>query len=242
MDGAVMASDGTPLSFDLDTGISGTVYVRAIDTNRDPLNLGLDILSVDYLAIRVRNGAAEPLAGSAPTQLVATAASHNSVLLTWSDNTGNEGGFRVERADGSGAFAEVMSTAPNSGATASFTDTGLSGNTTYRYRVRAFKGSEVTAYSNEASDTTDPAPQVSLSVNGYKVKGIQHADLLWSGTETANVVIFRNGAPLTLDPVDAIDDGAHTDNIGNKGAGSYTYQVCETGSGAACSGEESIVF
>jgi PKD repeat protein len=242
MDGAVMASDGTPLSFDLDTGISGTVYVRAIDTNRDPLNLGLDILSVDYLAIRVRNGAAEPLAGSAPTQLVATAASHNSVLLTWSDNTGNEGGFRVERADGSGAFAEVMSTAPNSGATASFTDTGLSGNTTYRYRVRAFKGSEVTAYSNEASDTTDPAPQVSLSVNGYKVKGVQHADLLWSGTGTANVVIFRDGDPLPLIPEDAVDDGAHTDIIGNKGAGSYTYRVCETGDGAACSGEETIVF
>ena len=41
-------------------------------------------------------------------------------------------------------------------------------------------------------------------------------------------MISRNGSTL----VTTSNDGFHTDNIGTKGGGSYTSQVCETNGGA----------
>lgn len=67
----------------------------------------------------------------------------------------------------------------------------------------------------------------------YKVRGIQHADLTWDGADGDNVGVYRNG---TLLPSTA-NDGAYTDNTGQKGGGSATYKVCEAGDGAPCSGE-----
>jgi hypothetical protein len=63
----------------------------------------------------------------------------------------------------------------------------------------------------------------SLSAIGYKVKGLQKADLTWSGTTSANVDVYRNDTLI----VTTANDGFHTDNINAKGGGSYTYKVCE---------------
>lgn len=81
--------------------------------------------------------------------------------------------------------------------------------------------------------------KISLSASGYKVKGTQHADLTWSGTDpnVANVDVFRDGALLTT----TANDGSHTDNIGKKGGGSYTYKVCEAGT-STCSNEATVTF
>ena len=80
------------------------------------------------------------------------------------------------------------------------------------------------------------APAISLSVVGYKVKGIRTADLTWSGA-TGGVRILRDGTQLTTGP----SAGTYTDNIGGKGTGSFTYKVCETG-GSRCSNDVTVVF
>jgi len=83
-----------------------------------------------------------------------------------------------------------------------------------------------------------PPPSFTLSGFGYKVKGVQHANLSWSGTDLAgNVVIQRNGVPV----VTTLDDGAHVDNIGKKGGGSYQYKICESGT-SNCSNIITIIF
>ncbi len=94
--------------------------------------------------------------------------------------------------------------------------------------------------SNSATDSitiTVQSPPVqgaiTLTVDTYKVRGIQHADLTWDGADGDNVGVYRNG---TLLPSTA-NDGAYTDNTGQKGGGSATYKVCEAGDGAPCSGE-----
>jgi PKD repeat protein len=79
---------------------------------------------------------------------------------------------------------------------------------------------------------------IGLSVTAYKVKGLQKADLSWSGATTTNVDVWRNNAKIVSTP----NDGAYTDNIDNRGSGSYTYMVCEAGSTTACSDPVTVNF
>ena len=78
---------------------------------------------------------------------------------------------------------------------------------------------------------------ISLTVTGYKVKGVQMADLAWSGATSANVDVIRNDSKVAT----TANDGSHTDNINSRGGGSHTYQVCEAGT-STCSSEVTITF
>ena len=91
---------------------------------------------------------------SAPTNLVATAASGTRIDLTWTPSTDNVSvaSYRVERCQGAGCTLYVKLATVFS---PSFTDTGLTPNTTYQYIVRAVDGSSnLGDYSNEAAATT----------------------------------------------------------------------------------------
>src|SRR5262249_34237742 len=68
----------------------------------------------------------------APTALVATIVTPNQIRLIWTDNSGNETGFEIERKSGSAAFARIATVGANTG---TFTDGSLAPNTTYTYRV-----------------------------------------------------------------------------------------------------------
>ena len=77
---------------------------------------------------------------------------------------------------------------------------------------------------------------IDLSATGYKIKGVQHADLSWSGA-AGDFVVTRDGTTTVYSG----SGTSYTDNINAKGGGSYTYQVCETGT-AICSATVSVVF
>lgn len=82
-----------------------------------------------------------------------------------------------------------------------------------------------------------PAGDFTLNTSGSKIKGSQQVALTWSGATTANVDVLRNGAKITT----TANDGAHTDAIGAKGGGTYTYVVCEAGT-TTCSNPSTVVF
>jgi hypothetical protein len=72
--------------------------------------------------------------------------------LTWTNNSTNEDGFKIERATGTtGTFAQIAITGANA---TSYSDSGLADATTYCYRVRAFNTAGDSAYSNVACGTT----------------------------------------------------------------------------------------
>jgi hypothetical protein len=52
------------------------------------------------------------------------------------------------------------------------------------------------------------------------------------------VDVYRNGTLITT----TANDGFYTDNTGQRGKGSYTYQVCEAGSSTECSNEADVNF
>ena len=120
---------------------------------------------------------------AAPSGLSATALSSTRIDLAWTDNSDNETGFKVERKKvGTTSFAQVGIVGPN---ITSFSNaTGLTANTQYIYRVRAYLGTTLnSAYSDEASATTQPlpptAPALILPASGSTVS-ILTPTLDWS--------------------------------------------------------------
>jgi len=95
---------------------------------------------------------------AAPGNLVANVISSSRVDLTWADNSTSEDGFEVERCAGAScaSFAKVAQTGANA---TIYSDTTVSGATSYSYRVRAFNAGGPSDYSNVASVTTPQAPQ-----------------------------------------------------------------------------------
>jgi hypothetical protein len=170
----------------------------------------------------------------APSNLSAVADSSSQISISWLDNSNNESGFRIERSLNGSSWSEIDTVASNIN---SYTDTGLSSETTYYYQVNAFNANGDSAYTNSTSATTDVAAAIFLSANGYKVKGRHNVNLTWSGA-TSLVDIYRDGNLITTATA---NDGFYTDNIGAKGGATYVYQVCETAS-AVCSNEFTVNF
>ena len=86
-----------------------------------------------------------------PTNLSASSKSTTEINLSWTDNSDNEDGFKLERKGLGGAYTEIKTLAAN---TTSYSDTGLNANTTYYYRIRAYNSYGYSDYSNEANATT----------------------------------------------------------------------------------------
>jgi len=108
-----------------------------------------DMAAFDLMGYTIASGNAVPPA--APSNLTATATSSSVIRLNWSDNSGDETEFRVERKFAGGVFQDIGAAQANS---TSIDVTDFSPSTTVTFRVRARNGSGDSAYSNEATATT----------------------------------------------------------------------------------------
>ena len=120
---------------------------------RDSVHAGAGWV-MQMVAFRAAGGIADTQAPTAPTNLVATAASSRQINLTWTASTDNVGvtGYRVERCQGAGCttFAQI-----GTATTAELQRTGLTAATSYSYRVRAKDAAgNLSGYSATASATT----------------------------------------------------------------------------------------
>jgi len=99
---------------------------------------------------------------AAPSDLDASAVSSTEISLTWTDNSSNEDGFRVERSDYSGGgYIEINTVGPG---VTYYQDYGLQPLTKYYYRVCAYNAYGNSAYSNEDDEETlEPAAGYSRS-------------------------------------------------------------------------------
>ncbi len=89
---------------------------------------------------------------SAPSGLIATVISSSQINLSWTDNSANETGFEIWRKTGAGGTYSAIDTVAANVTT--YANTGLDGNTTYYYKVRAYNGGGYSGFSNEAYATT----------------------------------------------------------------------------------------
>lgn len=84
------------------------------------------------------------LRGVLPTNLQASAVSGKQINLSWRDNSDDEEGFSIERADG-GYFSEIAVVPANE---ESYQDTTCSPLRAYTYRIRTHKGDTFSLYSD----------------------------------------------------------------------------------------------
>ena len=128
-------------------------------------------------------GSGGPTVPAAPSNLSAVATSSSQINLTWTDNSANEDGFKIERKIGLGAYIQIATV--GAGIT-SYPDTGLAASTTYSYRVRAYNSAGDSAYSNVASATTTAgsSPPVAPSNLSATTASSSQINLTWLDNST----------------------------------------------------------
>jgi hypothetical protein len=171
---------------------------------------------------------------AAPANLAGTAVSASQINLTWQDNSSNETGFTLQRstrnADGTWtAWAGVGSPAANA---TSFSNTGLVGNTTYRYRIRSCNQAGCSGWANSANVTTPGSsgpPAVPTSLAAVAVSESQ-INLTWadnSNNETSFTLQrkIRNADGTWTTWVNAATPAANTTSYSHTGlTPNTTYQ------------------
>src|SRR5205809_938610 len=89
-----------------------------------------------------------------------------------------------------------------------------------------------------ATATPTPTPgQITLTARGYKVHGRQTVDLSWRGATSSSIDVYRNGVLAATVP----NNGLYTDHPNGRGHATYTYRVCEAGTGN-CSNQVTVTF
>ncbi len=187
-----------------------------------------------------------PTLPAAPSGLTYSLLTANSVDLSWTDNSSNETGFKLERCTGTLLFCGGNPSAWSVRATLAadvtrFNDTGLAAGTTYSWRVQAFNAIGNSGYSNFLSATTPaqpaiPAAPINLQAQAKRVGSKAEVRLSWidnATNETGYTVERCRGstctnfsaiASLTANAVQYTDSGLAR-------ATNYRYRVRATGSG-----------
>ena len=162
------------------SGFTANLVTNSVGANVTTYNsTGLTANTMYYYRVRAYNGGGSstntstvsattlPAIPTAPSALTATAASNTQINLSWTDNSSNESGFYIDRANNSGFSAGLVTTSVGANVRTS-NITGLSGSTTYYFRVRAYNAGGSSTNTSTASATTqaDPVENITSAAAG----------------------------------------------------------------------------
>ena len=85
------------------------------------------------------------------TNIVPIPTPSSTATLNWTDNSNNEANFAIERSSDGNSFVQIAEVAAN---TTIYTDTNLTANTKYYYRLKATNKTDSSAYSEVFNVTT----------------------------------------------------------------------------------------
>ena len=161
---------------------------------------------------------------TAPSNLTATATSTSQINLAWTASTDNVGvtGYNLQRCSGSGCttFAALTSV---SGTTTTYSNTGLTGSTSYSYRVQATDAAgNLSAFSNTATATTQTATATTITfVQGASATPQTPSatvSVTYTGAQTAGnlnvVVVGWNDSTTTVSSVTDTKGNVYTPAVG----------------------------
>jgi len=169
---------------------------------------------------------AAPNVPAAPSNLNASSPSTSEIDLSWSDNSSNELGFKIERQGNGVPYAQIATVGAN---VIFYADTAVATGAYYTYRVRAYNAAGDSAYSNESSALVQypqvPSPPSSLTATAVSSTEI---DLAWndSSYNELGFHVWRatgNGASSQIATIYA--NVTHYADTGVAPFTTYTYRV-----------------
>ncbi|MBN2417054.1 fibronectin type III domain-containing protein [bacterium] len=205
------ATEGETITFKINGKTAGVTGGSAVWHNNGSIQCNLNV-------------AAPP--PSAPSGLSASTISSSQINISWSDNSSNETGFKIERKTGAGGtWSQITTVGANE---TSYNNTGLSAGVTYYYRVRAYNGSGDSGYSNEANATTYAAPAAPGGLSATAVSTSQ-INLNWndnSSNEDGFKIERKTGAGGTWSQIATVGSNATSyNNTGLASGTTYYYRV-----------------
>ena len=152
-------------------------------------------------------------APEAPTNLVATVASENQIDLSWTDNSGNETGFKVERKTGTDSYIVISTTGEN---VTTYSDNNLEQGKTYSYRIYAFNSNDAPSpNSNEVIATTNDIPVLSTtvvsSISAFSAVSGGNISNGGGSSIIAKGIVWSSEPNPTIDLTTRTEDGTGTD-------------------------------
>ena len=165
----------------------------------------------------------------APSNLIATAVSHNQIDLTWQDNSDNEDAFNIERRTLDTPYSTIATLVADS---TTYSDIALNPSTTYFYRVNASNVAGDSSYSNEASATTLPPPvPIPIAPSDLVAAAVSHnqINLIWldnSNNEQGFYIERKTNLDGIYEQIDIVGENITTySDIGLSPGTTYYYRV-----------------
>ncbi|MCX6294007.1 MAG: fibronectin type III domain-containing protein [Sphingobacteriales bacterium] len=168
-----------------------------------------------FMGCSTNNNGTVTVVPIAPTNLIGSVISTTQINLSWTDNATNEEGYKIERKTGNGNYTVVGSTGAN---ITTYSDLGLTANTSYTYRVYAYNGAgNSLQYSNELTMTTQDSIPTWLTngligywpfngnANDESGNGINGT--VMSGTTISSDRNGRTSAAYYFDGIDGLNKG-----------------------------------
>jgi len=167
---------------------------------------------------------------AAPSGLTVTSTTSSNISLAWTDNSGNEQGFRIQRKKGAtGTYTEIATRGANI-TTYSDNDSTLLDGTQYYYKICAYNTAGNSAFSTEVSGTTLLAKPTSATATAVSRSQI---NLTWvdnSATETGYKIERKKTSTGTYAQIAQVGANvqSYSDTTGLEANTTYYYRIRAT--------------
>jgi hypothetical protein len=203
---ATLAADSTSYP---DGGLaSGTTYEYRVTAFNAEAESSATATATTFLA--------PPAAPSAPT---AAPLSETEIRLDWTDNSGNEDGFRIERRPSGGSYAQIALAGAN---VVSFNDAGLAADSSYDYRITAFNAAGNSSPVATSGTTYSVIEDWRLEFFGSTANSGEAADGFDADFDSlVNLIEFVTGSDPTVDSPTPVNSSL----LGNDGQISFDWRI-----------------